>query len=222
MLEKRGRCKAQALHSSVILACNFFDYWRLRDLRPLAAVFDTDPLSGLAFEQRFPTGLRGTPPNLDVVLYEERGGGLAIESKFTEPFVSKTKVALKAKYFENGGMWRQAGLRECQALADELRDNPAVFEFLDAPQLLKHILGLAAAGSWRLCCLWYQPAGFMGEQHEIELIRFTERIGGDAIRFSSMPYQHAFSRLREILGSEHAEDQTYLEDRYFPQLTAKT
>ncbi len=46
----------------------------------------------------FPTRLGGIAPNLDVVLYGCDGSLVAIESKFTEPFIkSKTKCFLKPK-----------------------------------------------------------------------------------------------------------------------------
>ena len=166
------RCKAQALHSSAILACNFFDYWRGRDLTPLAQVFGTGELCGLRFEAKFPTGLCGKSPNIDVVLYEWADSILAIESKFTEPFrTSHTKGYLKPKYFETPDMWARVGLTGCQALADQLRMNHAHFEILDVAQLLKHMLGLATNQSrtkhtkWRFCCLWYRPAGADGDLH---------------------------------------------------------
>src|SRR5262245_12743048 len=63
-----ARGKIQALHSSAALACNVFDYWRGRDLGPLGQSLDLSTrLCGLAFEQKAPTGLEGTAPNLDVM-----------------------------------------------------------------------------------------------------------------------------------------------------------
>ena len=142
---KRG--KILALHSSAALACNFFDYWRGRNLEGLAQAFGTTELCDIGFERKFPTGLRGNAPNLDVVLYESDGGILAIESKFMEPFQ-------KSKYFEKADTWARARveLPGCQVLADEIRQNRAQFELLDVAQLLKHMLGLASNQQhWRLC-----------------------------------------------------------------------
>lgn len=215
-LRKSGeRCKAQALHSPAILACNFFDYWRGRDLSALATVFGTGELCGLRFEAKFPTGMPGKAPNLDVALYEWAGGVLAIESKFTEPFRrSKTKGFLEPKYFESRDTWERVGLSGCQVLADELRLKPTEFELLDVAQLLKHMLGLASGlNRWRLCCLWFRPSGAMGDQHAAELDRFVQRIGPDASLFFSVTYQDAFRRLEELLGHEHAEYRHYLRDR---------
>src|SRR5690606_11311269 len=119
--QKDGRCKAQALHSSSILACNFFDYWRERDLAPLAAVFGTGRLDRLQFEGKFRTQFQGTPPNIDVVLFERDGGLLAIESKFAEPYsTSMKKGRLHAPYCMQPGPWSAVGLSGCQRLADTL------------------------------------------------------------------------------------------------------
>jgi hypothetical protein len=243
--ENGKRCKAQALHSSAILACNFFDYWRGRDLSMLATVFGTGELCGMRFEAKFPTGLRGTSPNIDVVLYEWSGAILAIESKFTEPcHASSTKGYLKPKYFDTPDMWARVGLKGCQALANELRENPGQFKVLDAAQLLKHMLGLAtntqahdetcASGhlsaarskaisrrartkhkNWRLCCLWYRAGGPQGDLHAAELDRFIEQIGSDKARFAALTYQEAFGQLHALLGPEHSAYQQYLRSRYF-------
>ena len=211
-----GPSKARALHSSAILACNVFDYWRGRDLGTLATVFGT-ALCGLRLEGRFRTGMRGKAPNIDVVLYEWGGGLFGIESKFTELFrKSKLKGFLRPKYFESSDTWSRVGLAGCQHVADELRANPSQFELLDVAQLLKHMLVLASGGStWKLCCLWYRPTGALGDEHSNEINHFRDRLGPDASRFFSMTYQDMVARFSGLLGPEHSEYLTYLEDRYF-------
>ena len=219
-----GRGKIQALHSSAALACNFFDYWRGRDLGILErALGIPSRLCGLAFEGKFPTRLGGIAPNLDVVLYRCDGGIVAIESKFTEPFVkSKAKSFLKPKYFPKGrGLWKDAGLLGCQSLAEDLRDGRARFEALDAAQLLKHMLGLALSGhDWSLVCLRYSPGGMAEEQHSKELKMFSQRIGPDSSRFLQLTYQSLFERLSNVLGEEHGAYRRYLRDRYFSSCVA--
>jgi hypothetical protein len=174
--EGDARGKIQALHSSAALACNVFDYWRGRDLAILARGLGLSTrLCGLAFEQKFPTKLGGIAPNLDVVFFACDGSVVAVESKFTEPFVkSKAKSFLKPKYFPlDRGLWRDAGLLGCQKVAEDLRDGQVRFEALDAAQLLKHMLGLALSGhSWTLICLWYDAGGSSSERHLEELGAF--------------------------------------------------
>jgi len=157
-LGKNGRRgKIQALHSSSALACNWFEYWRQRDLASLSRTFDVpSPVSKLELECKLSTGLGGIGPNLDVVLWSS-GAPFAIESKFTEPYVnSKSKTLLKSKYFDDRrGLWTKVGLPNCQAVAERLCTGEHNFKVLDVAQLLKHILALAhnSAPKWSLCCL---------------------------------------------------------------------
>ncbi len=210
--------KAQALHSSSMLACNFFDYWRSRDLSILSRLFGTGELAGLQFEAKFPTGLRGNAPNLDVVLDEAGGGVVAIESKFTEPYSGSNKNGvLRDAYFEQTGTWSAKGLPGCQRLAEELRGNPTRFRVLDAAQLLKHMLGLANCGRpWRLHCLWYRAEGEIGDLHAAELEQFASAIGPDAPRFTAETYQDVFGRMKNLCPAGHEAYLDYLEGRYFP------
>ncbi|MBN1548907.1 MAG: hypothetical protein JW902_19810 [Syntrophaceae bacterium] len=214
---KRG--KMQALHSSSALACNFFDYWRNNDLKPLAkALGISGELRGLSFEKKFPTGLRGTSPNLDVVLYEVDGTVFAVESKFTE-WMGKSgeKASFSSSYFPNGrSLWGDRGLNGCQELAEDLRHKRVQFELLDAAQLLKHMLGLSRCKRpWKLLCLWYGPPGPMTDQHMRELNLFSERIGSNSSRFEAVTYQKLFKGLCGELSDDHMEWQSYMRDRYF-------
>ncbi len=163
-LGKNGRRgKIQALHSSSALACNWFDYWRGRDLTPLSRAFELPTgFSTLVLEQKFPTELGGIGPNLDVLLYAGKMP-LAIESKFTEPYSkSKLKTFLKPKYFDKDRtLWATAGLPGCQSIADALRVERHDFKVLDVAHLLKHMLALANnfGRHWSLCCLWFEVPG---------------------------------------------------------------
>ena len=76
----------RALHSSPALVANYFDFWTNRAKGPLLAALGVgeERVESLRFERRFPTGLRGTPPHVDVTLALAVGGVVAIESKFTE------------------------------------------------------------------------------------------------------------------------------------------
>jgi hypothetical protein len=213
-----GRGKIQALHSSAALACNVFDYWRGRDLEPLGRVLDaTITPHRLSFEAKFPTGLGGIPPNVDVVLHGQ-DGVLAIESKFSEPYArSASKCYLKPKYFvDNRLVWLEVGLPGCQSVAEDLRDGRLRFDLLDAAQLLKHLLGLARCGNrWTLLCLWYRVTGREGDQHADELREFARRISDDGARFAILTYQELFGRMIRSLGPEHQQYLEYLGKRYF-------
>jgi len=215
---KRG--KLQALHSSSALACNVFDYWRGRDLKALAQVLRImDRPCSLRLEGRFRTGLRGTPPNLDVVLTGVAGSITGVESKFTEPYSpSRTRNRFKEKYFPlEPKLWSQQGrLPSAQALAERLHAGQLTFTYLDAGQLLKHCLGLAATGAnWNLIYLWYDPGGREAEAHAGEVATFVAALAQDARHFSAVTYQDLFARLEPLLSLDDEGYRTYLAERYF-------
>ena len=57
---------------------------------------------------------------------------------------STREKTFKSKYFpESTELWSSRGLSACQTLAREMHEGTARFRYLDAPQLLKHALGLA-------------------------------------------------------------------------------
>ena len=213
------RGKLQALHSSSALACNWFDYWRDRDLKSLSRAFGASAgFSTLALEQKCPTGLGGIGPNLDVLLTCADGSVFAIESKFAEPYSkSKAKTFLKSKYLpDDRSLWTGRGLRGCQAVAEALGTGQHGFEVLDVAQLLKHMLALAdrIGDRWRLCCLWFEVPGLQADRHRQELADFAAHIGTDATHFSALIYQELFARMLPFVGQNDSENMGYLHNRY--------
>ena len=219
-LGKNGtRGKMQAVHSSSALACNVFDYWTDRDSSSLRRALGlTETLSDIRFEQKFPTGLGGNPPNLDVVI-RTAGPSIAIESKFLEPYQpSPSKSTFRDTYFAAGRqLWSDKGLDRCQELAGEIHRGAAKYRLLDAAQLLKHMLGLASAEhGWRLICLWFRAPGLAGDLHARELDHFANRISADGLYFGASTYQQLFGRLSsDAAAHEHSHYLTYLSKRYF-------
>jgi hypothetical protein len=141
----------------------------------------------------------------------------AIESKFGEPYRrSKTKTYLKPKYFRDGlSLWTEAGLPGCQGVAEDLRSGRHGYCVFDVAQLLKHMLALALSGyRWALCCLWFEIAGTVADQHRKELNEFASQIGSEAALFSAVTYQELFDRMKVLVGEEHAEHMAYLRNRY--------
>ena len=215
---KRG--KFQALHSSSALVCNVFDYWRGRDLGALADALGIKARPcGMSFEEKFKTGIGSRSPNLDVVFYLSNGGYFAIESKFTEPLTkSKAHSLIKEKYFAGDTKhWANRGLPVTQRLADDMRKDRKAFAYLDAAQLLKHMLGLATTGSdWQLHYLWFDAGEPLSHEHKEEIERFAKDLGPEAAHFTSQTYQGFYNRLATSLGAEHQKYLSYLKSRYFP------
>ena len=210
----------RALHSSSALAANFFDYWTDGNKAILLSALgiDADRAKSLEFEKQFRTGLGGTPPHLDIAITLDSGFVIAIECKFIEFLQRSTrgKPKFKPSYFPpSESLWTQVGLPECQRLAEELREDPREFQYLDPGQLLKHALGLATqrGDQFSLYYLYYEYPGDRTEAHEKEITRFNDRVGSE-IRFKALTYQDVFYKIK---ASEQVEPGyvDYLEARYF-------
>jgi len=203
----------RSVRSSAALVCNFFDPWRGRDAGALGTACAGDPrASSVAFERTFPTGLRGTPPHLDVVLEGSPTGPVAIESKFTEPY-GPSHNAFRASYFGKPEIWR--GLANCESIARRIAAGDLRFERLGAAQLLKHTLGLARAHGpkgFELLYLWFEVPGEAAARHASEIAAFAGEIG-EEIRFRALTYQELVGRLGAT-GAADPEHLAYLADRY--------
>jgi hypothetical protein len=203
-----------ALRSSAALSVNVFDYWRTCDPGPLQYALDLrERITRVSFEEQFPTGLRGNPPNVDVLLTLEGNHYVAIESKFTEWLTPRDRT-IDPKYFPRGlDLWTRENLPNCQALAETMKDD-APFKFLDVPQLLKHALGLARQKrSYEICYIYFDLNCPESEIHAGELARFAGLIGSE-IRFRALTYQRLFTRLSQMMRADDAPYMDYLTARY--------
>jgi hypothetical protein len=209
-----SRGKILALHSSSALAVNVFDYWRGKDLDAIGrALGSAKHVTDLRFERKFPTGVGPKAPNVDVAVQFSDDSILAIESKFTETF-GLSKKTIKETYFE-GRRWADKGLSGAQAAAEEVREG-ASFGTVDAPQLLKHMLGLASQSQpWSLLLLWYAPDQEVALQMAEDAKRFKSALATDGHRFEVMTYQELWPHIHRECGENHREYAAYIGSRYF-------
>ncbi|MBI4572670.1 MAG: hypothetical protein HY713_05220 [candidate division NC10 bacterium] len=214
--------KMKALHSSAALAVNVFDYWTTRNTGPLVASLGLQALiDSIAFEAQFSTNLDGNPPNLDLAIELSTGITVVIESKFSEWLTPKSRKreCFKPKYFpQSQALWEPKGLPACQSLAVDIHQGSERFRYLDAPQLLKHALGLATQLSDRfsLYYLYFDWPSSAADLHRTEMDHFANRVG-EELRFRTLTYQELFHRLLASPVSLDAEYVDYLRARYFPQ-----
>jgi hypothetical protein len=203
-----------SLRSSSALAVNVFAPWRGTDIAPLSSLFASDPSANrLRFEVQYPTGLRGIPPHLDVVIDRPGGIPLAIESKFTEVY-SPAHNGFRDSYFEKPGLWD--GFDHVHELALAIADGSVQFEYLGAAQLIKHALGLKKAygpTGFRLLYLYYEWPSEIAVLHSAEIDRFADIAQLD-LDFASMTYPELFDRL-ETIEEPRTGYRSYLSDRYF-------
>lgn len=215
--------KMFAVNSSSAVAVNVFHYWRQIDqVSQIARACEVPStrISGLRFEAQFSIreGFR-KPPNIDVVIYYANPSGLkvtAIECKFDEPYGGWSKKGLKPVYLDHPEFW--GGLPHLRELAERVSPDNACFDHLDAPQLLKHLLGLTARYSskkeFRLLYLWYDVPGPEAVKHREEIAEFAATASQDGIAFRSLTYQDVILSLAKNHRVEHTAYADYLVERY--------
>lgn len=251
---KTRLAKMKALHSSSAIVVNLFQYWQGKDVCPIlnackltsrtngvgsliknigSISFEKNSIvtSPLNYEIRFEDQFEicedksqfPHSPNIDVVIYTPLST-IGIESKFTEPYSSRKHGGLKQKYVENLSFWN--GLPNLYELAKEISPNDNKFQYLDAAQLIKHILGLTKSCTnknksnsrlkhgFRLLYLWYDVIGTEGAEHRKEIEQFAEIVKKDNIKFSHITYQEVIDKLSKEFYTENESYCNYLTDRY--------
>ena len=207
--------KMLALHSSSALVVNFFHYWRYHDIPQLAVSMGlSSQCTHLRFERTYPkpSGVRGIRPHVDVE-FTGASKPTAVESKFTEPY-SKGRKSLGKAYVETPGVWGKYAC--CELLANQIVIGEKVFEHLDAPQLIKHILGLKTKygeEGFALLYLWYDFASADADKHRQEMQTFKNSIENE-IDFRHLTYQDLFKLVSSMPGVNN-DYISYLHDRYF-------
>lgn len=209
------RIKFCAVHSSAALAVNTF--CRFKKHPEQLIINGKSGFGPPIFERRVPTGLGGTPPNLDVWL--ERGKEvLAVESKLMEYFQPKV-----AKFSES---YQRSKLPYAEdpwwKVLDAARRS-AQKRHLDVAQLVKHYLGLirhlktTGTRTATLLYLFWEPLNAdeidACVQHRKEVRELADRVKSSAIRFRWMTYDQLWGeweRKRPIL-KPHVQR---LRDRY--------
>ena len=211
--------RMRSLCSSAVLVANVFGYWRDRENAALTAALGfRQGSAAIGLEAPLPTGLEGDPPLADVLLSWPSGNVAAVESKFTEWLVRRPrhKGKFKPKYFPpSSEIWAEAGRVCCQRLAFDIQSGRERFNYLNAPQLLKHALGLALGrGVTSLVYLYYDWNGREANVHRSEIARFAAAVGSE-VDLRVITYQALFETLR-LAGDASPGYCSYLAGRYFP------
>ena len=223
--------KMRAPHSSSALAYNSFA--GARDNEPCLRAFahmvsrsttEQGRQPTVTFERKRPTGWRGIPPHLDV---EVAFGGhvIAVESKMTETYGAKSDPAKSlAPYLKlDPSSPRWAAVPRLREAAEQIAAGRVKLEMLDAPQLIKHGLGLCRAKQRKevesigLVLLWYDAreltdaAGPACDQllDELEWLRATV---ADDLSVVGVTHQQLIRTFRATLGK--APWVSWLERRY--------
>ena len=214
--------KMNAVHSSSALGVNVFHYCRSRGLLveiAQACRVPSTQIAGMRFEAKYPIHDQFMKsPNLDVVIDYAPAGGLkatAIECKFNEPFGSWGKRGLKSVYLDHDEFW--ADLPNLRELAAQVSPDNTRFVALDAPQLIKHTLGLKRAygrTGFRLLYLHYDVPGPEAVRHADEIAEFSRIMTRDGVMFQSLTYQDVILSLAKHQRVGHEAIVDYLAERY--------
>jgi hypothetical protein len=192
--------KIKAVHSSAALAANTFGFFK--DKHDALELLGVRGFSCPRLEAKCPSGLRGTPPNLDA-LVESNQDVIGVESKFLETLTEK-KADFSPAYSRQNlpqcePMWwealEQAGkLGECR---------------FDRAQIIKHYLGLrhtyrADERCLHLLYLYWEPANANSlpafQEHRDQLSAFARQVSGSVVHFHGMSYRELWERWESIPG----------------------
>src|SRR5205807_4738366 len=136
-------------------------------------------------------GLGGLPPHLDVLVSANKAWSIGLESKCIE-FLNGHKTEFARSYDSLTGL---EAARPYFDLISTLRKHPAEYEYLNAPQLIKHALGLANCFPDQhatLLYLFWEPANWQlldeFEEHRREILAFAQAVSGSTSRFAFASY----------------------------------
>jgi Restriction Endonuclease associating with ARP/Sigma-70, region 4 len=228
---KGGTLRPPGLHSvfsSCGLALNAFGPWRLK---PESLNFlGESGYTAMRFEEKlriFPRG--GRAPNLDVVLFDD-DRVTAVESKLTEHLTGGQLATFKESYErvipKADASW--------QAMYQQLKRAPDLFNYLDAAQLVRHYLGLKtqtgpggvhAVKRAVLVYLFWEPANAPDLQacatHADEVRFFAQQVADPNLPFATSTYRELWSSWTRLASptwlTTHAG---LLETRYGVQIAA--
>lgn len=166
-------------------------------------------------EEKFKILSNRFSPNIDIC-FKYKDYITAIESKFTEPYQTspqekkddqenqeekddqKEKESFPKEYLNNFSMWKE--IPNINKLADDIFKKNKEFKYADAPQLIKHILGLLSnkdgnKKKFRLVYLWYDGFEEEGYNHSCEIKELRDIFKSDNINFQSITWQEVIIKL---------------------------
>lgn len=193
------RTKFRALHSSSALAVNTFASFKdhLQDL----VLLGRNEYQQLRFEKKLSTGLRGTPPNLDVWL-ERENEVIAIESKFLE-YLSPKAAKFSEKY-------ARVALPQVDDYWWSAREQSkhAGKQYLDVGQLVKHAFGLLRYkanhpnSEVTLLYLFWEPLNAaqltVCQQHRAQIESLAQQVQNSAVSLAWMSYDELWQHWRTV------------------------
>lgn len=191
--------KMHAAFSSSALVVNTFARWKEAPLQ--LSLGGRTGFQELRFEVKCPTGLNGTPPHLDLLAIHPIDPPVAVESKCLE-FLNAHRIAFSSQYDALKGPGSKTPYYD---MIRRLRTDPAMFQYLDAAQLIKHALGLANIFQGmpvELLYLYWEPSNWHEfrefNDHRTEIEQFARLVSGCTIRFAALSYRELWSEWAKL------------------------
>jgi hypothetical protein len=192
------RHRQQTPDSATALALNTFVPWqRAAREMPLAGY---NGFQAMQFDVRCPTGLRGTPPHLNLLALRDEVA-VAVTVRCSE-YLARRKSPVAPSY--DRLLDETQGLEPWRRHLEALRASPKGFALLDLGALIKYALALGRTFPDRravLLYLYWEPidADSFAEfrQHRYELERLSAAIADGRIGFRAQTFEALWSRWAE-------------------------
>jgi hypothetical protein len=183
------RTRLKTAHSATALAINtFLPFLSVADQLPVAGWVGFDAVQ---FEVRCPTGLRGTPPHLDLLALRE-GVAVAVTVRCIE-YLNRRKSTVAPSY--DRLLATTPALDPWRGLLEQLRAQPSAYRHVDVGGLVKYALALGRTFPDRLTTLLYlfwEPldASQFDEfrRHRAELASLTDALRDTRVRFRATSF----------------------------------
>jgi hypothetical protein len=184
------RTRSRSPQSAAALAINTFLPWQsAADQLPLAG---WTGFEAVQFEVRCPTGLRGTPPHLDLLALRSEVA-MAVIVRCVE-YLSRRKTAVAPSYDQLFAT--TPGLEPWRRQLDRLRREPQHYRYADVGALIKFALALGRTFPDRpttLLYLYWEPLnGDRFEEfcrHRAETAELADAIQGARVTFAPQSFE---------------------------------
>ena len=206
--------KFLAVHSSSALVANTFAPWKKMPSELLLC--GECGFKQMSFEKKCPTGLSGTPPNLDLFV-ENEAIIIGVESKLSE-YLTPKRPKFSASY-------NRDNLKDIEDKWWELleKKREGTSQYLDVAQLIKHYLGLRNQKNSHKCrtvllYLFWEPTNWneieVFVKHRQEIKEVSEQVAGTSIEFVAQSYPELWSEWEDQIDLAYREHLVNLRNRY--------
>lgn len=186
-----GRTRLQTPHSGMALAINSFFPWR-RASQQLELANHTG-FDAIQFDVRCPTGLRGTPPHLDLLALRD-DHAVAVTVRSIE-YLTRRRSSIATSY--DYILAETPGMKPWHAHLADWRESRAEYQHLDLAALIKYATALGRTfpdRSSTLLYLYWEPLDARSYEafrhHRLELDALTDAVGGARVDFATESFDH--------------------------------